>query len=179
MEIWKDIPGYEGDYQASSEGRIRSVDGKTTWSKRHDTERRWKGRVLKQKGDRRLGLRVSLWKDGKPKYMLVARLVAMAFIGMPKDGDTVNHIDGNRLNNNVENLEWLSLADNIRHGFRTGLFEKNQKPVVLKTEKAEISFPSLSAADRFLGRKVGYVHNRLKYATTAVSAEGVLYEISV
>lgn len=59
--------------------------------------------------------RVSLRKDGKSKEFLVHRLVALAFIENPKNLATVNHIDGNKLNNSVENLEWLSLSDNIKH----------------------------------------------------------------
>lgn len=60
-----------------------------------------------------------MWKDGKPKDFLVARLIATTFLeDLLETKMTVNHKDGNRLNNNVENLEWLSLADNIKYGFQ-------------------------------------------------------------
>ena len=164
MEIWKDIPGYEGIYQTSNYGRIRTVEGKTTFTKRHG-KRVWKSRVLKGKGNNPItGKRVSLWKDGKPKDHLVARLVAITFLGVPPEGFTVNHKDGNRMNNYIDNLEWLSLADNIRHGFNTGLYSRTQKPItIIRVEDEEkFYFPSLSCADRFLNHKHGYTSGRLK-----------------
>ena len=75
-----------------------------------------------------IGYRVDLWKDGKPKTFLVARLVATTFLEDLIDTDmTVNHKDGNRLNNNIENLEWLSRADNIRYGFQNGQYYTTHK----------------------------------------------------
>lgn len=80
MENWKEIPGYEGLYEASDQGRIRTCEGKTTRNARY-TKRVWKQRVLKPKKTRRKknGLydyHVSLWKDGHEKTWLVSRLVA-------------------------------------------------------------------------------------------------------
>lgn len=160
-EIWKDIPGYEGIYQASTLGNIRTIEGKTTFSKRNGT-RHWKGRILKGRGDNiKTGKRVSLWKNGTVKDWLVARLVAITFLGNPPDGFTVNHIDGNRLNNKLENLEWLSLADNIRHGFLTGLYHM-QKPVAISGENGHFAFRSMAQCDSFLGRSHGYTSDRIK-----------------
>ena len=112
-EVWKHIPNYEGLYQASNFGRIRSVEGKTTESVWHGT-RVWKGRILKNKTKipQECGFRVTLWKDKKSLDLLVARLVCMTFYGVPKNMNnkdvklrmTVNHKDGNRFNNNIENL---------------------------------------------------------------------------
>ena len=99
-ENWKAIPGYEGLYEASTLGRIRTAEGKTTSSRRF-FKRVWKQRILK-------GRAVSLWKDGKEKDWLVARLVAMTWIDGYCEGMTVNHKDRNRFNNNIDNLEWLS-----------------------------------------------------------------------
>ena len=82
--VWRDIPEYEGIYQASNYGDIRTVEGKTTYTKLHG-KRVWKSRVLKGKGDHFTpGRRVSLWKDGKSKDYLVSRLVAMTFLGIPR-----------------------------------------------------------------------------------------------
>lgn len=161
MEIWKDIPGYEGIYQASSLGNVRTCEGKTTGNKRYGV-RHWKSRILKGRGDNiRTGKRVSLWKDGNRKDHLVARLVAVTFYGEPADGYTVNHKDGNRLNNNVENLEWLSLADNIRHGFENGLYH-HQKHIVVTDADVDFEFRAYAQLDAFLGRSQGYTSNNLR-----------------
>lgn len=90
MEEWKSIPGYEMLYEASSEGRIRTCEGKVTSSAR-SPHRVWKQRVLKPKISTsprgRKDYRVTLWKEGHEKDWLVARLVAMAFCdGYSDDG---------------------------------------------------------------------------------------------
>ena len=136
-EIWKDIPLYEGIYQASNLGRVRSVNGKKTHSKRHGI-RTWKGKILKNKTkivNAHTGYRITLWLNKKPKDWLVARLICLAFYGIPTgiaikgtgNRITVNHKDGNRLNNRVENLEWCTLKENIRHAFRNGLMHNRKR----------------------------------------------------
>lgn len=175
MEEWKDIPGYEGIYQASTEGRIRTVEGKTTRSKKCPT-RKWKSRILKGRGDNpKTGKRVNLWKDGKHQDWLVARLVAITFLGYPPDGFTVNHIDGDRMNNSVQNLEWLSLADNIRHGFRTGLYKKSQKPIILCNDLVQLRFDSMAQCDEFLGRATGYTSYAIKKFNAVTDSHGIIY----
>lgn len=127
-ETWKDIPNYKG-YQASNLGRIRTYN-KVTYTKKHGI-RHWKDRILKFKPSlptkrtkKGIGYRITLWRDGKPKDFLVARLIATTFLENLIDTKmTVNHKNGNRLDNRVENLEWLSREDNIRYGF-----EHNQYP---------------------------------------------------
>lgn len=177
MEIWKDIPNYEGLYQASNEGRIRTVEGKTTSSARFK-ERHWKSRIMKGRGNnRKTGKRVALWKDGQCKEFLVARLVALTFLGTPPEKYTVNHKDGNRMNNAVNNLEWLSLADNIRHGFATGLYAASQKSVCLINEQKNIRFASMNEAARFLGRSHGYISNCVKRNHQASARDGSKYKI--
>lgn len=160
-EIWKDIPEYEGIYQASTFGRIRTVEGKITHSIRHGI-RHWKSRILKGRGNQPEGARVSLWKDKQQKDFLVARLVARTFLGEPPEGFTVNHIDGNRFNNRADNLEWLSRADNIRHGFQTGLYS-TQKPISVIDENGQLyDFRSRGQLDKFLCRSHGYTYGRIK-----------------
>jgi hypothetical protein len=175
MEVWKDIPGYEGIYQASTFGNIRTVEGKVTSNKRYST-RHWKSRILKGRGDNyNTGKRVNLWKNGKAKDCLVARVVATTFLGVPPEGFTVNHIDGNRLNNRIDNLEWLSLADNIRHGFATGLYPTKQ--VSLQRDGEHFDFISMAKCDLFLGKHRGYTSNRLKSHNTLVDSDGNLYQV--
>lgn len=179
-EMWKDIPGYEGIYQASTGGRIRTCEGKTTYTKRHGV-RHWKQRILRQKspkaGKSRHDLRVSLWKNGEPKDFLVARIIAMTFVEGFADGLTVNHKDGNFLNNSASNLEWMSLGDNIRDGFKTGLYKNAQTKVRLIDEReAYIDFDSMAEASRYLCRNNGYLSNRLKnQKTTVTAADGEVF----
>ena len=174
MEVWKDIKGYEG-YQVSTEGRIRTY-GKTTYTEKHGT-RHWKDRILKQKNAQDNAMRVELWKDGKHKTVLVHRIVALTFLGEPpKENMTVNHKDGNRRNNHIENLEWLSLADNIRHGFRTGLYHSNQKPCCLIDETGnKFEFVSLAEANRFLGKSSSYISSSIARNFTIRDKQGNMY----
>ena len=173
QEVWKDIPNYRG-YQASNLGRIRTYN-KTTYTKKHGI-RHWKNRILKFKPDynskhtkkQGTGFRVTLWKDGKGKDFLVARLVATTFLENLIDTKmTVNHKNGNRLDNRVENLEWLSLEDNIKYGFENGQFRQHKTILYNKDERYE--FRSKSIASKFLGRSVGYVSLCLKMKRKAIS----------
>ena len=176
MEIWKDIKGYEG-YQVSNEGRIRTYN-KTTYTEKHGV-RHWQNRVLSQKTAKDKAMRVELWKDGKHNTVLVHRIVALTFLGEPPESNmTVNHIDGNRKNNHVENLEWLSLADNIRHGFRTGLYSSTFKPITLIDENDnEFKFVSLAEGNRFLGRPNSYLGMAIRKKYRITDAKGVRYRI--
>lgn len=163
MEEWRAIPGYEGLYEASDAGRIRTVEGKTTSSARFKT-RVWKQRILKQNVNPRSSCKhkkndmmIDLWKDGCRKHVSVARLVAITWCNGYKDGLTVNHKDGNPENNAASNLEWISQGDNSRHAFETGLVT-SQKPCSLKNEKGDVlQFRSMSEASRSIGRNCGYV----------------------
>ena len=180
MELWREIPGYEGIYEASSLGNIRRCEGTVTY-KRSYGACHWKQRVLKQKyvanKRGRIDPRIILWKDGMPKSFLVSRLVALAWVGGYQEGLTVNHIDGNPMNNNKSNLEWLSLADNIRKGFEDGLFSVNQHPVSLKFGDRVFSFASKSEAGQFLNRSHGYVSNCMKANRPIRDASGNVYEL--
>lgn len=166
MEKWKAIPGFEGIYEASNLGRIRSADGKTTHSNKWGVVH-WKQRIIKEhymlhkrKNDVRRDARITLWKDKKPHYFLVARLIALTWCEGYSDGMTVNHIDGNPENNNASNLEWLTRADNNRHAFRTGLLGKNSIPTVVEINGEMVEFPSMSAASRALGKNEKYLWNK-------------------
>ena len=176
-EQWKPIPGYEGLYDASSWGRIRSAPGKTTRSARFPV-RVWKSRIMKEKhpvSRKRQDARVSLWKDGEHKDYLVSRLVASAWHGLPDDGMTVNHINGDWKDNRPENLEWLSQADNIHDALKNGLFDSFcSKTVLIDEDGNKTSFRSMAEASRFLGRNIGYIScvlSRSNCIATSVSGD--------
>ena len=181
-EMWKAIPGYEGLYEASNLGRIRSVDGKVTSSARF-SRRVWKQRIMKPKVlARRHGKcdeRVCLWKEGKEKTHLVARLVARAWCDGYADGLTVNHINGDTMDNRAENLEWVTLQENTLHAFNTGLNRCNT-PIMLQNinTKDTIWFLSESQGSLWLGRNIGYISNCLKKGRNPRSASGDKYEVT-
>lgn len=177
-EVWKDIPNYEGLYQASSFGRIRTAEGKTTYTKRHGA-RHWKSRIMSGRGNNKItGKRVALWKNGVVKDWLVARLVAITFLGYPKNGvNTVNHKNGDRFDNRLENIEWLSLGDNIRHAFDTGLMP--YKRVKLYNQDCEMVFRSQVKASEYIGRNHNYINLCIKRNTPIKDAKGNVYQIEL
>lgn len=178
-EIWKDIPDYEGIYQASNLGRIRTAPDKTTYTELRGI-RHWEMRIMKGRGNNKhTGARVGLWKNGKCKDWLVARLVAITFLGQPSaDKNTVNHINGNRLDNRLENLEWLSLADNIRHAFDTNLNSQNIIITLVRGDE-ERTFRSFCMASKFLGKSNGYVSFTLKRGGKLYDSYGRIWGYNV
>lgn len=123
-EIWKDITGYEGLYQVSSLGRIKSL---TRFNEYYNaihkikTKRIQKEKILNYSKNNRGYLQVCLTKNGKSKTYIVHRLVAKAFLSNSKSKEQVNHIDGNKENNSIDNLEWVTSSENNKHAFITGL----------------------------------------------------------
>ena len=161
-EIWKDIEGYKG-YQVSNFGRVRTFN-KTTYTERHGI-RHWKNRILKERlGRGNNELSVQLYKNGKGKSFTIHRLVGYAFLGKPEDEKmTINHKDGNRRNNNVDNLEWLSLKDNIRHGFINDLYHNQIKiEITNKATQKKTIFRSMAEASRKINKNNKYISCMLK-----------------
>lgn len=110
MEKWVDVIGYEGLYQVSDHGRVRSLGRKA--------------RILKTVKRSNGYLKVNLSKNGKVKNQSVHRLVATAFVSNDEDLPEVNHEDGNKENNHYSNLVWCTSSYNQKHAFANGL----QKP---------------------------------------------------
>ena len=115
IEIWKDIKDYEGLYQVSNWGRVKSLGNGGT----HKTSR-----ILKSAKNTRGYLQVQLSKNGKRKWFFIHRLVAEVFLENPENLPQVNHIDEDKTNNRVENLEWKSHKDNNNHGTRNERISK-------------------------------------------------------
>lgn len=122
MEVFKDIEGYEGLYQVSNKGRVRSLDRLDVRSNgTNGSNRMLKGALMKvgvSKGG--YGM-VTLYKNRKKTTFIVHRLVAIAFIDNPDNKRTVNHINGIKTDNNSKNLEWATHKENSQHGWDTGL----------------------------------------------------------
>jgi|SRR5690625_2527112 len=141
-EDWKHIPGFEGLYLVSKNGEVFSVPRNGT-----------KGGLLKQYTDRYGYKKVVIYKNNKPHYRTVHRLVAEAFISNPKNLKTVNHKDGNKLNNHVDNLEWMSVEDNMKHSFKRGLQRIQNQPIIATrlSDEKNIRFFSQKETARKLG----------------------------
>ena len=147
-EIWKDVPEYEGLYQASNLGRIKSLPRTTT-----------KGGVLKEYINKRNGYcYVSLTKNNKATTHRVHKLVYSAFLGemVTTKYDVnrqVNHIDGKKTNNSINNLEICTQSENVRHAFKNGLIRiVGIKTICLDNEEV---FATLSDASRSVGGNKG------------------------
>ena len=142
-EIWKDITGYEGLYQVSNLGNVKSLG--------NDKNR--KEKILRQTENKSGYLRVTLCKDGKPRYYLSHRLVANVFIKneAPLFYTQVNHKDENKTNNRVENLEFCDAQYNNTYGSR---IEKCLKPVYQFTLDGTFvnEYPSMV----YINRKFGF-----------------------
>ena len=154
-EIWKDILGYEGKYQVSNWGRVKSLNYRNTG----------KEGILKGVANGNGYLEVILFKEGKGKHYRINRLVAQAFLPNPDNLPEVNHKDEDKQNNCVENLEYCSKLYNINYG--TGSkrsAEKRSKPLfgINKVSGLILEFPSIAEASRQTGINKGNICNCLK-----------------
>ena len=162
QEIWKDIESYEGLYQISNLGNVKSVERIV---KRGTNFKPVRERVLSV-GDKDGYKHVILSKNGKPKTGWVHRLVAEAFLSNPDKLPVVNHKDENPSNNCVENLEWCTNYENAHHAIENGLWEnvfkastktnearKIKCKAVSKTTGNEIYFQSISEAERYFNNR--------------------------
>lgn len=158
-EVWKDVKGFNG-YQVSNKGRVRTHN-KVTHTERHG-DRHWEDRILWQRISKDKCSTVDLWKDGKPHRFLVYRLEAEAFLGKPTNQSlTINHKDGNRLNNDIDNLEWIDLKSNIQHGFSNDLYPQVHVTLFPKIGNP-IEFTSMAKASKYLGKCDNYLSSQKK-----------------
>lgn len=131
-EVWKDIAGYEGLYQVSNKGRVKSLSRRRIVG--------WANYISKEKiirpATHRQGYKyVCLYNNDGRKIFKIHRLVAMAFIPNPNGFGCINHKDENPSNNSIENLEWCDHSYNNRYGTRCEKFRKSMGKVVLQFTK--------------------------------------------
>jgi len=117
IEKWRDIKGYENYYQVSNIGNVRSLDRTVP----HPVMGFKKGKPCKQHPNHNGYMRVGLHKLGNREQEFVHKLVGQAFVSNPNSKPQINHIDGDKLNNNVENIEWCTNKENCIHASNLGL----------------------------------------------------------
>ena len=134
MEEWKDIKDYEGLYQVSSEGNVRSLD--RTIDTVLGYKQFYKGKMLKKTADKNGYLFVALGANSKNKK--VHRLVAQAFIPNPENKPEIDHIDGNPKNNNFKNLQWANRKENINNPITKERMVQNALKQYTKRKRNEL-----------------------------------------
>ena len=128
-EIWRSVDGYEGYYQVSNNGKIRSVDRSIINSK--GIKRKIRGSQLKLTPDKDGYLKTTLCKNNKKENVFVHRVVASTFIDNEDTLPEVNHKDENKTNNTIKNLEWCTSQYNTNYGERNKKINKNRRKKVV------------------------------------------------
>lgn len=147
MEIWKPIENYEGLYEVSSYGRVRSVDAPINAGLKYNDHRIRKGRVLKQNAKRNGYFTVDLSKDNKVKTISVHRIVATAFLEKTEGANVVNHKNCNKHDNRVENLEWCTAQYNREHAKENGRYHNPNGKAVECMQNHRVFSSSYEAAE--------------------------------
>lgn len=161
-ETWKDVEGYEGLYQVSNLGRVKSLEryvirGRGGISKVRE-------RILKCGHDKDGYSCVALMLNGKRTTFRVHRLVAQAFIPNPENKPFVNHINEDKTNNHAKNLEWCTCKENNNHGTRNERMAKTQgKPIIgIALKDGEVlAFEYASQAEKY-GFDKSHIHKVCK-----------------
>ncbi len=157
-EIWKDIPEFEGYYQASKTGLIRRIGD---YSNQSNSWKLNEPKILKQKDNGKGYKYVILSVDGVRYNRYVHRLVASTFIPNPNNYKEINHKDGYKVNNNVDNLEWCNHSQNGQHAYANGLRTVKGCYGALKRKVAQLSEDNV----------VLHIFNSIDEASTSVGCK--------
>lgn len=155
IEIWKDIKGYEGLYQVSSIGRVRSLDRVVDGC--HGSNQNIKG-IIKHPSLSDTGYFVTtLYKNNLGSKKKIHRLKAIAFIPNPENKPFINHIDGVKTNNEISNLEWCTQKENIQHARNTGLMKESCSGKFGKDHHRSVPVIQLNLDDSFVCEHDGFL----------------------
>lgn len=157
-EIWKAITGFEGIYEVNTFGEIRSL---TRIVLVNGNNRLLKEKLLSVRIGRDGYKSVRLSKDGKTYTKYVHRLISEAFVENPFNKTFVNHINGNKLDNRIENLEWVTHSENIKHSYNVGLSHINNHRGVIDLCTGK-EFFSIKEASLFYSLNYSTCRNRLR-----------------
>ena len=183
IEIWKDIKGYEGLYQVSNFGNVKSLE---RYKKNHSKLQKVNEKILKATINKTNGyVYVMLMKNASEKNTRVHKLVAEAFLPNEDNKPQINHIDGNKANNKVDNLEWCTCSENVTHAYKNRLANNdNQKIKIRQYDKQHnfiAEFDSLLKAAKELKISIGNIsmciNNKRKTANGYIFERSLLWEI--
>lgn len=160
-EEWRPVKGYEGLYEVSNMGRVKSLHY-------------GKSRILKQITNTNGYMAVDLHKDGTRSPKRVHRLVATAFIPNPHNKPEVNHKDGNKKNNTVDNLEWCTSSYNTKHAYRNGLVNKDEQKKGVIVYKRYGEYKSITEASEALGVALGSLSRAIRKSQSINGFIGVI-----
>lgn len=173
-ENWKDIEGYEGRYQVSNMGRVRSLSRKVLFG---NQTRMVSGKILKLKRKNNGYLYIQLRIDLKERDFHVHRLVARYFVEGYQEGLDVNHIDGDKTNNSASNLEWCTRKQNIIHSVYELGNKKKGRPVQSIDKDGKVTeYESISDASRQTGICHASICGCLKGRNNQVTAGGLKWK---
>lgn len=167
-EIWKDIKGFEGAYQVSNLGRVRSLDRKNSRGQKI------RGKVLQEQNNTKGYLYISLYKGSRDKRenRYIHRLVAEAFIP-PFNGETVNHKDGDKNNNVISNLEWATQSENIKHAYENNLIKRALRVRAEYPNGKVKEFNNMVEASLYFGFSRNWIRDRREKSGDETTYKGI------